>query len=264
MMKVGILSAVPMCGKTTLMELLAAVFTISQGRTAALFSTGDLSDLVNSVETIDPDTKAKPDIVRTMIETSPGDKLLLDYGTKIGMENVYLYDVLGAEMEEEDKIDFLTKAIDSVPVDLTVVEFTGDLTSEINRRLFQEMDCSLFLVYPCWKAISNYRRIWGQMPVCPAFHNTKTVAAMIDPKSIGDKKMATMLGVKVQDVMKFQENDLIPKEALAVHLDACAQKIVNGDPQWVMFRMPFYEIMHFIFDPPTGGSVIRPIEKWYH
>lgn len=261
-MKVGILSAVPTCGKTTLMELLAAVFTISQRRTAALFSTGDLSDLKDSVELQDIDAKPKTDIIRTMIEASAGDKLLLDYGTRIGMENVFLYDVLGVEMEEEDKAEFLKKAVNAIPVDLTIVEFTGDLMSVVNQEVFKEMDCCFYLVPTSWKAIHTYVETLEKMPVCPARYNNKVVAAMIDARSISDKKFAQLCGTKIEEIIRYPEIDLIPKEALAVHLDAIAQKIVVGDAQYVTLRTPFFEMMTYIYDS-KDYKIIRPIEKWY-
>ena len=261
-MKVGILSAVPTCGKTTLMALLAAVFAISQRRTAALFSTGDLSDLKCSVELRDVDAKPKTDIIRTMIESSAGDKLLLDYGTRIGMENVFLYDVLGADMEDEDKADFLKKAVNAIPVDLTIVEFTGDLHNHVNQEVFKEMDCCFYLVPSTWKAINSYVNILEGMPVCPARYNNKVIAAMIDAKSISDKKFAQLCGTKIEEVIRFPEVDLIPKEALAAHLDAIAQKIVVGDPNYVVLRSPFFEMMTYAYDNQYY-KIIRPIDKWY-
>ena len=261
-MKVGILSAVPMCGKTTLAELLAGVFTISQRRTAAIFSTGDLEDLKLSVEIHDNDANPKTDIIRTMIEASPGDKMLLDYGARIGMENVFLYDVLGADMEEYDKADFLKKAVNAIPVDLTLVEFTGDLRGIVNQEVFKEMDCCFMLVPTNWKAIKSYTKALESMPVCPARYNNKIVSAMIDPRSIGDKKFASLLGIKVEELLRFPEVDLITKEALAAHLDAIGSKIVSGDPAYQTLRMPFYEMMTYMFDTDSY-KVIRPIDKWY-
>ncbi len=261
-MKVGILSAVPMCGKTTLAELLAGVFSISQRRTAAIFSTGSLDDLKRSVEINEHDANPKTDIIRTMIESSPKEKLLLDYGARIGMENVFLYDVLGADMEELDKADFLKKAVNSIPVDLTIVEFTGNLLDTINQEVFKEMDCCLYLVPTSWKAITSYTRVLEAMPVCPARYNNKLVSAMIDPNSVGDKKFAGLLGVKTEELMRFPEVDLIVKESLAAHLDVLCSKIVVGDPAYQCLRMPLYEMMSYMFDTNTY-KVIRPIDKWY-
>ena len=244
------------------MELLAATFTISQGKTAAIFSTGDLSDLINSVETSESDAKPQPDIVKTMIETSPNDKLILDYGTRVGMENVFLYDVLGANMDEEDKADFIKTAINAIPVDLTIVELTGDITSRLNQEVLKEVDCSLFLIPTCWKAVNTFADTINNLPVCPGRYNMKYISAIIDPRSIGDKKFVSMIGGKIEDVIRFPENDLIPKEALAAHLDAIAQKIVVGDPQYVDLRQSMYEMMSYIFDS-LDYKVIRPIAKWY-
>ena len=260
-MKVGILSVVPTSGKTTLMELLAGVFTISQRRTAALFSTGDLSDFTSSVETNEISTKPQADVVKAMIESSAGDRLLLDYGTRIGMENVFLYNILGAEMDDDDKIQFLTDAINAVPVDLTLVEITGDPFSYINQNVLKQLDCCFILVYPCWKAINEFREFIKKLPNCMAVDNYMAVAAMIDPRSIGDKKFASLLGIKLEDMLRYPELDVLPKEALAVHLDACCEKIVAGDPQYVQLRQPIYEMMSYIFDTNTY-SIIRPIEKW--
>ena len=261
-MKVAILSAVPTCGKTTLMELLAGVFTISQRRTAAIFSTGDMTDLVRSVETHDSEMKQKPDIVRAMIENNPGDKLLLDYGSRIGMENVFMYDILSAEMDDEDKAEFMIKAINAVPVDLTLVEFDGSMDRWLNQKIFTHMNCSLFLVYPSWKSMLNYSVIMENLPNCPAKINYKMIASMIDSRSIGDKKFASMIGQKIESLIRFPEKDLLQKEALSAHLDACCQKIVDGDPQYVDLRIPMLEMMQYIYDQPNS-KVIKEIDRWY-
>lgn len=262
MMKVGILSVVPTCGKTTLTELLAGVFTITQGRTAAIFSTGDLSDFEKSVELSTQTGSTEPDIVRAFIETNSGDEMLLDYGARVGMENVYLYNVLGAEMEEYDRIDFLKKAIKAIPVDLTLVEFTGDLSSEINQSIIKELDCCLCLVYPSWKAIDMSRNIRKQLPQCTAVTNMIFVSAMIDPKNIGDKKMATLLGTKQENLLRFPRVDTLQKESLVGHLDTCCGKIVAGEGIYAQLRQPLQEVMQYIFDTQFY-NVIRPIDKWY-
>ena len=262
MTKAGILSVEPMSGKTTLMELLAGVFTISQGRTAALFSTGDMTDFEMSVELNNKTAATEPDIVRATIETTPGDPMLLDYGARVGVENVYLYNVVGAEMEEYDKIDFLKKAIKAIPVDLTLVEITGDLTSEINQAIIKELDCSLLLVHPSWKSIENSKKILNILPKCSATANMMMVSSMIDPKNIGDKKMATLLGVKQENLLRYPKVDLLQKESLTGHLDVCCGKIVTGTPPYDTLRQPMQEIMQYLFDN-INYSVIKPINKWF-
>lgn len=262
-MKVGILSAVPTSGKTTLMELLAAVFTISQGRTAALFSTGGIDDFQNSVEIAESIAKPKPDIVKAMIESAPGEKLLLDYGARVGVENVFLYNILGIQMDANDKVDFLKRAINAIPVDLTLVELTGDLTSGVNQEIIQVLDCSFMLIHPCHKAINGWQEIRKLLPKCPGTINCAPVASIIDPKCISMKNMASRLGLKIENLYSFPENDLLQKMALVGALDQCAEKIVNGDAQYVSLRQPLLQMMQFIFDY-NDVKIIRPIADWYH
>ena len=262
-MKVAVLSAVPTSGKTAFMEVLGGVFSLSQGRDVAIFSTGELSELIDIV--VDDSSEkdlSSPDVVKAMVEANAGDKMLLDYGVQAGMEHVYIYDIMGVDMPEDEKEEFLEEAIKAVPVDLTLIEISGHPSSDLNKKILKECDCSILLVEPTVKAINSYVNFIGSMPVCPAQFNMAVVGSKINYSVLSDKQLASKMGLKQENVFKYPYNAIIPKLSLAGSLDSICEKIVIGDPTVVNLRMPLYEVMTFIFDQPNI-KVIRSIDKWY-
>lgn len=262
-MKVAVLSAVPTSGKTAFMEVLGGVFSLSQGRDVAIFSTGELSELIDIV-TDDSSEKdlSSPDVVKAMVEANAGDKMLLDYGIQSGMEHVYIYDIMGVDMPIDERVEFLEEAIKAVPVDLTLIEIAGDPNSDLNKLILSQCDCSILLVEPSVKAITSYVRFVGTIPTCPAKYNMALVASKINYSIISDKQMASKMGIRFESMYKYPYNPIIPKLSLAGTLDGICEKIVVGDASVVQLRMPLYEIMTFLFDQP-GIKVIRSIDKWY-
>jgi hypothetical protein len=101
------------------------------------------------------------------------------------------------------------------------------------------------------------------LPKCSATNNCAPVASIIDAKCISMKNMASRLGLKIEQLYSFPRNDLLQKMALVGGLDQCAEKIVNGDPQYVSLRQPLLQMMQFIFDY-NDVKIIRPIQDWYH
>ena len=262
MVKVGIISPVANVGKTTLSEVLAGVYSISQNRAAAIFSTGLMDDLVSSVTEQDALGVMKPDVVEAMLGAMKGERDLLDYGRRVGMENVYMYDLHIPTLSEEAQSDLICTALNGIPVDLSIIEISGDPTSEVNQKTIKECDCLLMLVPATHKAIMQYPAVIEQLPKCVASKNVCTVAYNIDANIIATKKLATMLKKGIADLYTFPRNDCLPKLALLGGLDSACEKIVHADPQYVNLRQPLYEIMSYLFDTDRY-KIIRPIEKWF-
>lgn len=262
-MKVAVLSAVPTSGKTAFMEVLGGVFSLSQGRDVAIFSTGELSELIDIVvDDASEKDLSSPDVVKAMVEANAGDKMLLDYGVQAGMEHVYIYDIMGIDMPIDDRVEFLLESIKAIPVDLTLIEISGDPQSDLNKLILNECDCSIMLIEPSMKAIKSYVSYITNIPACPAKYNMALVASRINYNIISDKQMASKMSIRFESMYKYPYNPIIPKLSLAGALDGICEKIVIGDPSVVQLRMPLYEIMTFLFDQPNI-KVIRSIDQWY-
>lgn len=261
-MKVAILSAVPTSGKTALLEVLGGVFSLSQGRSVGLFTTGSMQemyDMTTSTTTVD---QQSADILQAMIDTNPHDPMLLDYGVQLGEEHVYAYDITNSEANEDEKIKFMKSALDNIPVDLAMIELTGDLHTSMNIEMLKHVDCSLFLIPPTNKAITEYQKLLDTLPRCAALFNMAYVACPINYQVISDKSMAGRMGVKLENLYKVPWNAVIQKLSLAGTLDTICDKIVRGSNDVVNLRQSLLELMCYIFDSEEI-KIIRGIDKWY-
>lgn len=261
-MKVAILSAVPTSGKTALLEILGGVFSLSQGRSVGLFTTGSMQEMYEMTTSSVTTDQASADILQAMIDVNPLDPMLLDYGVQLGEEHVYAYEISNSEARDEDKVNFMKKALDNIPVDLALIELTGDLHTMMNIEMLKHVDCSLFLIPPTTKAIMEYQKVLDELPRCAALFNMAYVACPINYQILSDKSMASRLGVKLENLYKMPYNSVIQKLSLAGTLDTICDKIVRGSSDVVNLRESLLELMCYIFDSEEY-KIIRGIDRWY-
>lgn len=263
-MKVAVISAVPTCGKTTLIDVLGGVFSRSQGRDVAVFSTGNAKENIEQITNFaGNEALDNPYIFRAMVQNAGVDaKELLNYGVQAGDEHVFMYDILGSTMSQVDKEDFLIEAINSVPVDLTLVEISGDCFSELNQRVLNECDCCLLLTEQSPRGFRKAAEICNKFTIPQMKYNRAIIISKCDPVVASDKKMAEQLKVSVQSLYKFPRSSMLAKMAYNGELDKAAYNIIIGDYELVNFRTPMLELMQFLFDAPNR-KVIRGVDKWY-
>lgn len=261
-MKVAILSAVPTSGKTALLEILGGVFSLSQGRSVGLFTTGSMNEMYEMTTSTTALEQQSADILRVMIEANPYDPMLLDYGVQIGDEHVYAYEISNSESTDEEKVSFMKTALDNIPVDLALIELTGDLHTPMNIEMLKHVDCSLFLIPPTIKAIMGYKDILDSLPRCAALFNMAYVACPINYQVLSDKSMASRMGVKLENLYKIPWNPIIQKLSMAGTLDTICDKIVRGSSDVVNLRESLLELMQYIFDSEEY-KIIRGVDKWY-
>lgn len=265
-MKVAVISTVPTCGKTTFIEVLGSVYSRSQGRDVAVFSTGNASENIEMITNYtDNEALRNPYVFRAMVQNNDqGDKMLLDYGIQAGDEHVYMFDVLGSAMAEEDKEEFIIEAINTIPVDLTLVEIHGDLQSNLNTNVLNVCDCCLVLTEQSPRGFRLAGAISEKLPNPALAHNMATIISKCDPIVAGDKAMASNMKIGVNSLYRFPRSSMIAKLAYNGELDTAAYNIIIGDAELVQFRVPMLEIMQFLFDDQTRNrKVIRGIDKWY-
>lgn len=87
-MRVAVMSVVPTLGKSSLIEVLGGVYSRSQGRTVAVFSTGNAVDNTELITNITSNDKLdNPYAIKALIENAAGEpEALLDYGVQAGDE----------------------------------------------------------------------------------------------------------------------------------------------------------------------------------
>lgn len=263
-MKVAVISAVPMCGKSTLIEILGGVYSRSQGRDVVVLSSGDSSDIINMVTNFTKnEVLDNPYIIKSMVENSSGNnKDLLNYGIQAGDEHVYIYNVMDSVMEQKDKEDFLIEAITKIPAGLSLIEICGDPYSEFNQRVYKECDCMLVLTDCSQKGIKAYKNLIENFPNKILKMNKALILSRLDANVASDKKLSELLGVKINEFYKFPYNAVVGKQSLNGSLDKVIYNILVADHEVVNLRMPMQELMEFMFNTPTR-KIVRSIDRWY-
>lgn len=266
-MKVAVLSVVPTCGKSVLIELLAGVYTRSQGKLAAVFSTGDAQDNIELIESEASDdlTLDSPYVVRAALEGGIDQKdkfSILSYGTRAGDENVYVFDILGSKMAEEDKEEFFLTAIERIPVELTLIEICGDPKSEFNTKVLSACDCSIVLIDQSKKGLRKLLTYFDGMDIPAVRDNHAICVSRFDPDVSSDKKLATLTGLPQKSIYKLYELPIIKKYALDGNLDRIVYNIVHGDAIGIQQRQPIMDLMKFIYDT-DDRKIIREYDRWF-
>lgn len=263
-MKVAVLSTVPTCGKTTLVEILGGVYSRSQGRNTVILSTGDARDIMSMV-TRDNGVGALDNahIVKAMIDNAGDDaENLLNYGERAGDEHVYIFDVLNAAMSKEELSEFLLNAIKKIPADLTLIEICGDVNSELNRKVLEVCDCSLILVEHSIKGCKSLVQLIKDMPAGRAKVNRGIILSKYDATVCSDKAFASKLGMKAQNIFKFPYNPQVTKLAFNGELDRIVYNIIVGEHEVVNLRRACQDIMEYLFNSDRR-KVVREIERWF-
>lgn len=262
-MKVAVISTAPTCGKSVFIEILASVYSRSQGRDACIFSTGNAKDNLELIDVYQDNKELNnPHVLRAMLNNSENDKTLQNYGVQSGDEHVFIFDILNAAMEQEDKEEFLLEAIDKIPADLTLIEICGDVESSINRRVMDICDCSLILMDTSLKGIRMLNETYAKLPAGAMRVNSAVVMSKLNPAVASDKKMSSLMKATQACLYKFPYNTTVAKLAIDGRLDKVAYNIIIGDNEVVGLRVTMLEIMQYLFDTQKR-KVIREIAKWY-
>lgn len=263
-MKVAVLSAVPTCGKSTFMEILGGVYSRSQGRNTALFSTGDTDDISEMVTCFSKNAALdNAHIIKAMIENAQeGTDSLLNYGEQAGDENVYIFNILSAAMSKEESKEFLMNAIKKIPADLSLIEICGPVDSDINKDVLAMCDCAFILTEQSIKGARSLVNLVEAMPACKAKMNRGIVLSKFDGRICSDKAFASRIGLKPQNILKFPVNTQAAKMAFNGELDKIIYNILIGEHEVVNFRQPCQDLMQFLFDSDRR-KIIREIDRWY-
>jgi len=263
-MRVAVMSVVPTLGKTALIEVLGGVYSRSQGRTVAVFSTGNAVDNIEMITNISRNDKLdNPYVVKALIENAYEEpEALLNYGVQAGDERVFIFDILNNVMSREEKYEFLEEAIKTIPADLSLIEIVGDVESDLNKRVMELCDCAIILTDSSQKGIRLLGELRGKLPKGNMQLNQAIVLSRINPLVVSDKKFAEKSKLKTMNIFKFPYSPVVGKLALDGELDTIVYNILSGDHEVVNFRVPMQELMEFLFNTPTR-KIVRSIDRWY-
>ncbi len=262
-MKVAVMSLGQTLGKTALMCLLGGLYSRSQAKNVAILTTGDANDNINIVDVhVRADDLANPYVFKSLIEASAYDNdSLFDYGIRQGDENVFIYNVFGNTMHDEDKYELLYECIDKLPADLTLIEITLPALDDQAKKIMDAADCTLVLFDASEKGI---RELEAFRKKCPTnlLSSCGFVAAKHNGTVIAEKALSKRTGLNVTDILIYPFNLAVQKMMFQGMLDKAAYDIIVCNPELMPLRMRLYEIMCFLFDSPSR-KVIRSIDRWY-
>ena len=262
-MKVAVISLGSTLGKTCFCETLGSVYSRTQGRTCAIFSTGDAIDNIEIVNIpVKDDNLVNPYVAKTQIESSDkGNEATFNYGLQAGDERVYIFNIMGCAMDLSEKEEFLVAGINKVPASLTLVEIRGDIDSETNRLILKECDTCLCLVDTSLKTFRTLPDFIKKLPY-KLQNNVGYVISRYDEKIISDKELSKKSGIEMKRMLKFPYSPIVARLAHNGTLDKISYEIVVGNAEVTQFRVKMQEIMEYIFNAPNR-KIVREISKWY-
>lgn len=272
-MKAAVISLAQTYGKTTYMSVLAGVFSRSQKKSVVILSTGNAKDNIDIIDCpIRNADVANPYILKSMVEAAErNDESLLNYGVRQGAENVFIFDILGSSMAQNEKEEFFITALNKLPSTLTLVEICGDYRSEFNRRVIAECDCCLALLDTSQKSIGmvpGFNKFLKEIDAADKdglSDKAETVAYVLskyDPNVMGEKKLVKQTGIASSGLLKFYYIPALQRYALNGELDKIAYDIIIGVNEVVQLRMALYEAMCYLFDS-KNRKIVREISRWY-
>lgn len=261
-MKVALISPAQTCGKTTFAQVLASVYSRTQGKDVAIISTGDGRDNLEIADTegFTKDT-SNAHVFKSIIEASDGsDKSLLNYGAQAGDEHVYIFDINGNTLSPREKVELAEVAVSKLPASLTLIEICGDLNSPMNQGVLRQCHVALLCVDVSSKSLRNLKAFKESLPGVLA-SNSGIVLTRHDPNVLSDKAMKGLINLDVSNILRFPYSPVLQKMSFNKQLDRVAYMIVQGDPTVQQFRMPMLEIMQYLFDTDKR-KIIRGMDKW--
>lgn len=263
-MKVAVISnQETQCGRSSLILLLAAVFSRSQRKQVSIFSTGTISSMINYVDVKTPKTAITSiSVFKAMLSTGTvNDKEIYDYALRLGEEEVFAFDIFSSLIEDWQLRDLFFKIINKIKTELILIEVVGSLEDEFNKEVLKNVDAVINVFNHNQKSITavrNYVDNFEQSIV----RRTGYVCQKFDPQTIGEKKLSTLIQMNSRNIMLLPYNPVIEKECLNGTLNTVAKYIISGNNEVVNLRMKLCEIMQFLFDS-SSYKYIRGVKEWY-
>ena len=263
-MRVAVISSEELVGKSNTIILLASLFARTQRKRVTIFSTGDMTNILKSVETktLENNLITSPPVFRAVLQSHDliNDELF-DYAIRIGEEEVYAFNIWGQSIAEHELQELTLETLKRVNTPLVLVEVNGDLNSEYNKAVMENVDAYLYIFNTNFKSIENlqaYMKSGNRRMI----NRTGIICQKYNPKIISEKKLAALVGTAARNFLTIPYNAVYEKHALEGNLNIVAKHIANGNPEVVKSRIKLLEIMQWLFDSPKNKYILG-IDKWY-
>ena len=240
-MKIAFISAELMSGKSSIIALLAGVYSRSQGKSVSIMSTGSIED--------------NKDIISIVYENKDA--------TKQGLEDVYLFDAVPGAITDDEKVEFFDTCISNVPTDLTLIEIVGDINSEVNQDALEQADACVIIHKPNKRSMSLAKELKDALPDKHRGFSSAFLCNEFDAEVIAEKELNKEMNSKENAVLKIPFSRSIRKLYNKSELDKLIVGIIKGDPIIADARIRMLEIMQWMFDTPQR-KVIKEVNRWYN
>jgi len=260
-MKIGVMSNVPRTGKTTVMMSFAHVYSRSQGKVVAIFSTASLSSVTDALKKIHSyDTASTPGVLRAFLETgSISGKEILDYAVKSGKDEVYVYDTIDTK-DEVSSIDFLKRTIRTVSTDLILVEIKGDPTTDSAKNIMNECDAILNVFNLDNQSISAVKEYAKSLDVKMAA-KMRYLVNHYDDRIITEKKLSGLTKIAPKFMCVHSYSPLTVKLFLEGDYDIYADRVVYGHEDFTDIRTQCLKEIQMFFNTEKRKRV-REVSDW--
>lgn len=249
-------------GQSSFISMLASVFSLTQDKRAAILSTDDINDIISMNETKDTQSLVKsPNVYRAQImSASIKNEDIWDYGFRLGIENVYAFDIAPKTLPPDEQVDVFSKTLARIKAPMVLLEITGDPCSDTNTELLKLCDVVLYVFNHTPKEYAHIKRY---IETSKAGHviNTGYVCQRMDARVTSEKAISKEINVDVKRIMQIPYNPVIPKEAMKGKLNTLADYIARGHYEVVELRMKFLEIMQYLYDG-SSKKYIKEVSKW--
>lgn len=263
-MKVAVISQEQTSGKSTFMCLLGGIFSRSQSKNVAIMSTGSAQENMSIVDIKDTSKELRSiHVFRALLDSDAiTNTELFDYGFRQGEENVFIYDVMGTVMDDDEKKELFFETLSKVPADLTLVEIKGNIKEPFNMKVINACDAVLYVFNHSKTSIDNVRAYIDDPKLASIAIRTGYVCAKYDRNVIGEKKLGTLMKMNARNIMLFPYNSVVAKKAIEGDLSDIVYNIMKGDNEVLVLRSKFLEVMQYLFDTDRF-KYIRGIEEWF-
>lgn len=260
-MKVALVSMEPKCGKTSFAQIFAGIFSRSQmGRYAAILTTGDVQAYLDNIST-KVDKLINPYALDGILNSNPEDPNdILAYGIRQGQENVYIFNTnFGTREKESEKL--LLRLLNTINVDLTLLEIQGDPREEKNKNLISKCDVTIYLCTTDRQSFKDFRTYYDSLTNVER-SRTCVLVSKHDESILSDRSVEGYVGLKRSYILNFPYSPLVAKYSIQQNIDSIPYLIYSQDVNWIKFRSKMLECMELVFDDDKN-RVIRGLDKWH-
>lgn len=264
-MKVGVLSNVARTGKTTVMLSLGYLYSRSQKKQVAMFSTGSLKHIVDPLTALqEKDDAATTGVFKAMLESKSitGDKLF-DYAVRGGRDEVFIFDLFTNNRDAQKSMDFLVSTVKSISdnnSNMTLIEISKDIKWLGNREVIDSCDVILNVFSLDTVSIAAMRTYMANLTPKEA-KKTLLVCNMYDDRVMSEKKLTQFTAKGQNSVMVLNYNPSFVKLAMEGNMSAFVDKCMQGHEDFLKYRSQVEKMMQTLYDTPKRKWII-PVKDW--